>query len=111
MQLDRSSIPENLLPNERGVKVLDGPLAVAAHTERVGHVASTILAQVECVLAVMRVVRIAVRNDHLCKRDTPEYLRIGQSRSLLKCSFAHVLTGLTLPRSLKVTFDKTMPSR
>jgi hypothetical protein len=73
------NITRNSLPDERGIKVLDRPLAVAAHAERVGHVARAILAQVKSVLAVMRVVRVAVRDDHLGKRDTPEHLHIGQS--------------------------------
>lgn len=70
---------KNSLPHERGVKVLDRSLAVATHAQWVGHIARTILAQVERVLAVMRVVRVSVRDNHLCERDTPENLHIGQS--------------------------------
>ena len=56
----------NILANERGIKVLDGSLAVAAHAERVGHVACAVLAQVKGVFAVVRVVGVAVWHDHLC---------------------------------------------
>lgn len=70
---------ESLLSDKRGVKVLDRSLAIAAHAKWVGHVARTILAQVEGVLAVMRVVGVAVWDHHLCERDTPEHLYIGQS--------------------------------
>jgi hypothetical protein len=66
---------------------LDRSLAVAAHAERVGHVARAILAQVECVLAVMRVVGVTVRDNHLGERDTPEYLHIGQPCSLSEFSW------------------------
>jgi hypothetical protein len=44
---------------------LDGSLAVTTHAERIGHITGTILAQVEGVLAVMRVIGIAVWYDHL----------------------------------------------
>jgi hypothetical protein len=46
---------------------LDGSLAVAAHAERVGHVARTVLAQVKGVFAVVRMVRVAVWHDHFGK--------------------------------------------
>ena len=44
---------------------MDGSLAVAAHAERVGNVARTVLAKVKGVFAVVRVVGVAIWNDHL----------------------------------------------
>lgn len=38
------------LPDERTVKVVNGPFTIAAKRERVGHVPSPVLAQVECML-------------------------------------------------------------
>jgi hypothetical protein len=87
VQFGRDDITENSLSDERSVKILDRPLTVAAHAEWVGHVARAILAQVERVLAVMRVVGVTVRDNHLGERDTPEYLHIGQPCSLSEFSW------------------------
>jgi hypothetical protein len=65
VQLDRYSFIQHSLPDKRGVKVLNRSFAITAHAERIRHVARTILAQVKGVLAVMRVVRVAIRDDHL----------------------------------------------
>ena len=64
----------DLLSDERRVQVFDGSLAVAAHAERVGHIARTVLAKVESVFAVVRVVGVAVWHDHLGERNAPEHL-------------------------------------
>lgn len=55
------------------IHVVDGALAVAAEGKTVGHVATAVLSQVESVLALMRVLRISVGDDHLCERETVEH--------------------------------------
>ena len=47
-----------------GVHVVDRTLAVAAESEAVGHVAASVFAEVEGVLAIMGVFRVAVGDDH-----------------------------------------------
>ena len=58
---------QNLLANERSIKILDRSLAITAHGELIGHVTCAIFAQVKSVLAVMWVVRVAIGHDHLSK--------------------------------------------
>lgn len=53
-----------------GVHVVDGTLAIAAQGQTVGHVATAVLAQIESVLALMRVFRVTVWNHHLRQRKT-----------------------------------------
>lgn len=54
------------------VHVVDSTLAVTAQLERVGHQAGAILADVESVLLVVRLLGAAVGNDHLDDGDTVE---------------------------------------
>jgi hypothetical protein len=72
------NVESDSLADKRRVQVLDRALAVAAHSERVGHVTCTILAQVKGVFTVMRMVGVAVWHDHLSERDAPEHLRVRQ---------------------------------
>ena len=58
--------------DERCVHVVDGTLAVAAKAQAVGHVASTILTQIKSMLPLVRVLRIAVRYNHLREGQAPE---------------------------------------
>jgi hypothetical protein len=44
---------------ELGIEVVDGALAVAAQGQTVGHVASAIFAEIEGVLALVRVLRVS----------------------------------------------------
>lgn len=55
-----------------GVHVVDAAFAVTAQAQRVGHVAAAVFAQVERVLALMRVLRVAVWNHHLGERKSVE---------------------------------------
>jgi hypothetical protein len=57
------------LVDERGVHVVNGSLAVTAQRQAVGHVSTTVFTQIEGVLALMRVLRVAVRHDHLGQRQ------------------------------------------
>ena len=55
------------------IHVVDGTLAVAAQRQTVRHVAASILAQVERVFTLMRVLRVSVGNHHLGERQTVEH--------------------------------------
>ncbi len=54
------------------IQVVDHTFAVAAKSQRVSHVSGTILADIQGVLSLVWVVRIAVRNNHLRERDPVE---------------------------------------
>jgi len=56
-----------------GIKILDGSLAVTACLQRVGHQTHAILANIECMLPVVRKIRIAVRDDHLGNTEAIEH--------------------------------------
>lgn len=75
-RLGRVEGGRDLLSDERGIQILDGSLAVAAHAERIGHVSRTVLAKVKRVFAVVRVVRVSIWHDHLGKRNAPEHLLV-----------------------------------
>lgn len=51
--------------DESRIHVVDCTFAVAAEGQAVGHVAATVFAQVESVLALMRVLGVAIWNHHL----------------------------------------------
>ena len=51
------------LVDERCVHVVDCTFAVASKCQRVGHVSATVLAKVERMFALMRVLWVAVRNN------------------------------------------------
>ena len=46
------------------VHVMDRAFAVAAESKGIGHIAASVLTQVEGVLSLMRVLRVAVRDHH-----------------------------------------------
>jgi hypothetical protein len=49
---------------ELGIEIMDGSFAIAAEGQAVSHVASTILSEIEGVLALVRVLRVStVAND------------------------------------------------
>lgn len=79
---DESGIEEDSLSNKRGIKVLDRSLAVATHSKRVSHITRTVLTEIKGVFAVVRMVGVAIRHDHLSKRNAPEHLYICQKWSL-----------------------------
>lgn len=56
--------------DEASVHVVDSTLAVTAEGQAVGQVTTTVLAQIEGMLALVRVLRAAVGNNHLSKRET-----------------------------------------
>lgn len=56
--------------DELGVHVVDAALAVTAQAEWVGHVTTAVLAEIEGVLALMRVFWVAVRDDHFRERQS-----------------------------------------
>jgi hypothetical protein len=58
--------------DEVSVHVVDSTLAVASQAQAVGHVATTVLAQIEGMLPLMRVFRVTVRDHHLRERQAPE---------------------------------------
>lgn len=58
--------------DEVGVHVVNGAFAVTAETQTIGHVSATIFAEIEGVLALMRVLGVAVWHDHFGQRQTVE---------------------------------------
>lgn len=58
--------------NKGSIHVVDGALAVTSQRQTVGHVATTVLTQVEGMLALVRMLRITVRDHHFCQRETVE---------------------------------------
>lgn len=57
---------------EIGIEVVDSTLAVAAETKAVGHVASAVFTEIEGVLALVRMFRVATK---LCVSNYPELER------------------------------------
>lgn len=53
------------LGGHEGIEVVDGSLAVTAKSETVGQVTSTVLSEIEGVLALVRVLGVAVGDNHL----------------------------------------------
>lgn len=52
--------------DEVGVHVVNGSLAVAPQSEAVGHIASSVFSDVECVFSLVRVLRVASRRLVSC---------------------------------------------
>lgn len=48
--------------------VMDRPFTVTTQRKTVGHVTASVLAQVESMLSLMRMLRIAIGHHHLCQR-------------------------------------------
>ena len=63
--------------DEVGIHVVDSALAVTSQGKTVGHVAATVFPQVEGVFAVVRMFRVAVRDDHLSKGEAVEDTPFG----------------------------------
>lgn len=59
------------------VQVVDRALAVAAESEGVGHVTAAVLAEVESVFALVRVIGVTVWDDHLGEGETVEAVTHG----------------------------------
>jgi len=54
------------------IHVMDSTLAITTQRQAVGHISSTILAKIESMFSLMRVLGIAVRNHHLRQRQSVE---------------------------------------
>lgn len=55
-----------------GIEVVNDTLAVAAESQRVGKVTSTVFTEIKGVLALVRVLGVAIRHNHLRERKTVE---------------------------------------
>jgi hypothetical protein len=51
---------------------VNGTLAITAKGQTVGHVTTTIFTKIKGMLSLVRVLRVSIRNYHLCQRETPE---------------------------------------
>jgi hypothetical protein len=47
------------------IQIVDGTFTVTTQLETVGHIPSTILAEIKGVLAMVRMFRVTIRNHHL----------------------------------------------
>jgi hypothetical protein len=56
---------------------MNSSFAVASKRKTVSHVTTTVLAQIKCMFPLVRVLRISVRDNHLCQRQSIEYGSLG----------------------------------
>lgn len=74
MLIEHISWRTDALPHEGSIEIVNGSFAVASESERVRHVARSVFTQIEGMLAVVRMIRVAVRHYHLRDRNSPEDL-------------------------------------
>lgn len=98
--LDGLSMPGTV--DEISIKVLDTALAVAAEGERVGHVASSILAKIKSMLALMWMLWIAVRNHHLGEGEAIEDGPLPGLIPVVKCNVVQDETFLVVETNVEL---------
>lgn len=68
--LNRSGCPGSV--HKRSIEIVNRALAVTAQAKRVCHVATSVLSQIEGMLPLMRMFRVAIRHNHFGQREPPE---------------------------------------
>src|SRR5262245_56438929 len=58
--------------HECGIHVVDRTFAIAAQAKGIGHVTTAVLPQIEGMFTLMRMLWIAVRNNHFSEGNAPE---------------------------------------